>query len=138
MPAPHSTLQLHYAQRLPAVTLFARLPALVHQLFQLWYRTHRATSSLRLADTTGAVRALTGVLWGAASLAPIAMDVFIERAMTAICCLCFRCRLSENVLLISSDPQREDRLRRRGGDPSQEPGWTAILTDPASKLAHLD
>jgi len=129
---------MHESRRLPAVTFLARLPALVHQLFQLWYRTHRATSSLRLADTTGAVRALTGVFWGAASLAPIAVDVFIERAMTAICFLCFRCRLSENVFLISSDPQREDRLGRRGGDPSQEPRWTAILTDSAPKLAYLD
>ena len=29
---------------------------------QLWYKTYRATSSLRLADTAGAARALAGVL----------------------------------------------------------------------------
>ena len=31
-------------------------------MFQLWYKTYRATSSLRLADTAGAARALAGVL----------------------------------------------------------------------------
>lgn len=47
--------------------------------------TYRATSSLRLADTTGAVRARTGVFWGAASLAPKQVEAFIESAMIAKC-----------------------------------------------------
>ena len=54
------------------------------KLSQVWYSTYRATSSRRLADTTGAVRALAGVFWGAASLAPNAVDAFIERAMAAV------------------------------------------------------
>ena len=53
------------------------------KMSQVWYTTYRATSSRRLADTTGAVRALAGVFWGAASLAPNTVDAFIERAMAA-------------------------------------------------------
>ena len=68
-----------------AVTLLHAWDLWYTQMFRLWYMTYRATSSLRLADTTGAVRARTGVFWGAASLAPKQLEAFIERAMIAKC-----------------------------------------------------
>lgn len=69
----------------PPLQIRRPLPLWYTQLFQFWYKTYRDTSSLRLADAAGAVRARAGVLWGAVSLAQDAVDAFIERAMAASC-----------------------------------------------------